>query len=112
MSALISPEKPTTVKHRFWVDGYKLLQLDQRDDRPVSAPLATALIGEVEAALAHADFTVISDYRHGLLSDELLPQLLATVRRPGKPIFVDSQVAQNESNHRLYQRRRRHVPRP
>jgi sugar/nucleoside kinase (ribokinase family) len=56
----------------------------------------------VEAALAHADLTVISDYRHGLLSDELLPQLLAAVRRPAKPVFVDSQVAQNESNHRLY----------
>ena len=102
LTALISPEKPTTVKHRFWVDGYKLLQLDQRDDRPISKPLATALIGEVEAALAHADLTVISDYRHGLLSDELLPQLLAAVRRSGQPVFVDSQVAQNESNHRLY----------
>jgi sugar/nucleoside kinase (ribokinase family) len=84
------------------VDGYKLLQLDQRDDRPISQPLARALIGEVEAALAHVDLTVISDYRHGLLSDELLPQLLATVRQLGKPVFVDSQVAQNESNHRLY----------
>jgi sugar/nucleoside kinase (ribokinase family) len=56
----------------------------------------------VEAALAHADLTVISDYRHGLLSDEVLPRLLTAVRRPGKPVFVDSQVAQNESNHRLY----------
>ncbi len=102
VTALVSPEKPTTVKHRFWVDGYKLLQLDQRDDRPISPQLAKALIGDVEAALARADLTVISDYRHGLLSDEVLPGLLAAVRQRGKPIFVDSQVAQNESNHRQY----------
>ncbi len=102
LRALVATDKPTTTKHRFWVDGYKLLQLDVRDDRPISKPLAAAVLAEVEAALPSADFTVISDYRHGLLSDDLLPPLLAAVRRPGKKLFVDSQVAQNESNHRLY----------
>src|SRR5260370_7748915 len=70
--------------------------------RQISKPLAAAVLAEVEAAVPSADFTVISDYRHGLLSDDLLPPLLAAVRRPGKKLFVDSQVAQNESNHRLY----------
>jgi D-beta-D-heptose 7-phosphate kinase/D-beta-D-heptose 1-phosphate adenosyltransferase len=99
---LVSTAKPTTVKQRFWIDGYSLLQLDVRDDRPISGELETALMAAVEAALPAVDLTVISDYRHGLLSDRLLPKLLAAVRRPGKPVFVDSQVAQNESNHRLY----------
>jgi len=102
LRALISPDKPTTTKHRFWVDDYKLLQLDVRDDRPISRQLADEVLAEVEAALPNADFTVISDYRHGLLSDELLPPLLAAVRKTGKKLFVDSQVAQNESNHLKY----------
>ena len=102
LTLLVSTEKPTTLKQRFWVDGYKLLQLDVRDDRPISKQLAAAIMTEVEDALPIADFTVISDYRHGLLSDELLPQLLASVRRSGKSVFVDSQVAQNASNHRMY----------
>ena len=102
LRALVSPDKPTTVKHRFWVDDYKLLQMDVRDDRPISRQLADEVLAEVEAALPGADFTVISDYRHGLLSDELLPPLLAAVRRPRKMLFVDSQVAQNESNHLKY----------
>ncbi len=100
--ALVAADKPTTVKHRFWVDGYKLLQLDQRDDRPISDALAAVVLREVETALAHVDFALISDYRHGLLSDALLPRLLAAVRQSGRTVFVDSQVAQNESNHRLY----------
>ena len=99
---LVSTDKPTTVKQRFFVDGYSLLQLDVRDDRPISQDLETALMAAVEAALPEVDLTVISDYRHGLLSDRLLPELLTAVRRSGKPVFVDSQVAQNESNHRLY----------
>jgi rfaE bifunctional protein kinase chain/domain len=102
LTALVSKDKPTTVKQRFWVDGYKLLQLDVRDDRPLSRQLASELLSAVESDLSNADLIVISDYRHGLLSDELLPDLLSMVRRSGKPVFVDSQVAQNESNHRLY----------
>ncbi len=102
LSALVSTAKPTTVKQRFWVDGYKLLQLDVRDDRPISGELETMLVNKVKAALPDADFTVVSDYRHGLLTAAVLPRLLATVRETGKPVFVDSQVAQNESNHLLY----------
>ncbi len=102
VSALLSQDKPTTVKQRFWVDDYKLLQLDVRDDRPISRDLEAALLAKVAEALSGADFTVISDYRHGLLSEAVLPALLKTVRGAGKPLFVDSQVAQNESNHLQY----------
>jgi rfaE bifunctional protein kinase chain/domain len=102
LKALVSNDKPTTVKQRFWVDGYKLLQLDVRDDRAIAPALEGELLREVEAALPAADLTVISDYRHGLLGDAFLPRLLASVRRVGKPLFIDSQVAQNESNHLLY----------
>jgi D-beta-D-heptose 7-phosphate kinase/D-beta-D-heptose 1-phosphate adenosyltransferase len=102
LSALLSKDKPTTVKQRFWVDDYKLLQLDVRDDRPISHDLEVALLAKVAGALPRADFTVISDYRHGLLSDAVLPGLLDAVRGAGKPLFIDSQVAQNESNHLQY----------
>jgi D-beta-D-heptose 7-phosphate kinase/D-beta-D-heptose 1-phosphate adenosyltransferase len=99
---LLSTDKPTTVKQRFFIDGYSLLQLDVRDDRPISEELEAALMAAVGTALPGVGFTVISDYRHGLLSDRLVPKLLTAVRGSGKPVFVDSQVAQNESNHRLY----------
>jgi D-beta-D-heptose 7-phosphate kinase / D-beta-D-heptose 1-phosphate adenosyltransferase len=102
LRAVVSKDKPTTLKQRFWVDGYKLLQLDVRDDRAIAPELEAELLAEIEAAIPGADLIVISDYRHGLLSDAFLPKLLAAVRRAAKPLFVDSQVAQNESNHLLY----------
>jgi D-beta-D-heptose 7-phosphate kinase / D-beta-D-heptose 1-phosphate adenosyltransferase len=94
--------RPTTVKHRFWVDGYKLFQLDQRDDKPISEAIADQVLALVDQALPQIDIVVISDYRHGLLPENLVTPLLQKLHGAGKPVYVDSQVSQNASNHKLY----------
>ncbi|MGB6872089.1 MAG: PfkB family carbohydrate kinase, partial [Acidobacteriaceae bacterium] len=96
------PARPTTVKHRFWVDGYKLFQLDQRDDAPISATVGDQVLALVEAALPGTDIVIISDYRHGLLSTDLLTSLLPRLHAAQKTVYVDSQVSQTASNHALY----------
>lgn len=100
--AVADAARPTTVKHRFWVDGYKLFQLDQRDDQAISQHIADEVLARVEGALPETDLVVVSDYRHGLLSPGLLNELLPRLREAGKPIYVDSQVSQTASNHKLY----------
>jgi D-beta-D-heptose 7-phosphate kinase/D-beta-D-heptose 1-phosphate adenosyltransferase len=102
LTALTDPGRPTTVKHRFWVDGYKVLQLDDRDDSPISDATAQMVIDAVEARLPAVDSLIVSDYRHGLVRPDIASRLLAMARAAGKPAYVDSQVAQNESNHRDY----------
>lgn len=97
--ALSDPNRPTTVKHRFWVDGYKLLQLDVRDDALVGEAVAAEVMVAFRAQLARADAVVISDYRHGLISPATAAALVASANAAGKPAYVDSQVAQNTSNH-------------
>jgi D-beta-D-heptose 7-phosphate kinase/D-beta-D-heptose 1-phosphate adenosyltransferase len=102
MRAVADAQRPTTVKHRFWVDGYKLFQLDQRDDRAVSAAVGDEALAQVKEALPDTDVVVISDYRHGLLSPEVVGTLMPLLHSAGKPVYVDSQVSQNASNHTLY----------
>jgi len=102
MRAVADADRPTTVKHRFWVDGYKLFQLDQREDRAVSHEIGKRVVAEAEAAMAETDIVVISDYRHGLLSAEVVAQLMPKLHATGKRVYVDSQVSQNASNHTLY----------
>ena len=94
--------RPTTVKHRFWVDGYKLFQLDQRDDKAVSAGIAKRVLELADEALPRIDIVVISDYRHGLLPENLVTPLLQKAHAAGRLVYVDSQVSQNASNHKLY----------
>lgn len=97
--AISDPSRPTTVKHRFWVDGYKLLQLDVRDDSLVSEAVAAKVMSAFHTHLEQVDAVVISDYRHGLVSPAMAAELVASANAAGKPAYVDSQVAQNTSNH-------------
>jgi D-beta-D-heptose 7-phosphate kinase/D-beta-D-heptose 1-phosphate adenosyltransferase len=99
---ILDPGRPTTVKQRFEAAGHRLLQLDVRDDRPVSAAIAARVKDEVLARLAGADALVVSDYRHGLLPPDLAGFLVAAARHAGTPIYVDSQVAQTAGNHADY----------
>jgi D-beta-D-heptose 7-phosphate kinase/D-beta-D-heptose 1-phosphate adenosyltransferase len=100
--AISDPTRPTTVKHRFWVDGYKLLQLDVRDDSPVGEAVAADVMAAFYAGLERIDAVVVSDYRHGLISPAMAAALVAGARGAGKPVYVDSQVAQNTGNHTDY----------
>jgi rfaE bifunctional protein kinase chain/domain len=102
MLTVTDPGRPTTVKHRFWVDGYKLFQLDQRDDSPVTEGIAEQVRTQVRKALPESDIVVISDYRHGLLSPAVVSSLMPELHSTGKFVFVDSQVSQNASNHKQY----------
>ena len=102
MHAVVDPGRPSTVKHRFWVDGYKLFQLDQRDDRAISAEIGQQVLTHVEEALSNTDIVVISDYRHGLLSPAVLGELLPRLHAAGRLVYVDSQVSQTAANHKLY----------
>ncbi|HEY1500551.1 MAG TPA: PfkB family carbohydrate kinase [Acidobacteriaceae bacterium] len=102
LSVVTDAGRPTTMKQRFWVDGYKLFQLDQRDDSPICSAVASEIIDLVKRALREVDFVVISDYRHGLLTAELISSLMEMFHASGKLVYVDSQVSQTLSNHKLY----------
>lgn len=103
MLAVEDEAKPTTVKHRFWVDGYKLFQLDSRDDRPISDRLADEALGRIVGGLSGYDAIVISDYRHGFLTPYFADKLVTMIRQAQKPYYLDSQVSQSRANHTQYQ---------
>jgi len=96
-------DRKTTVKRRYWVDGYKLLQFDQLDDRPISAVLENQILKTVQQLISSVSAVIFSDYRHGLLTPSLIESLLKIAREAGVVSFVDSQVSQKHSNHHLYQ---------
>lgn len=96
------PGRPTTVKHRFWMDGYKLFQLDTRDDTPISDALAADAAARIVPLIARSDAVIISDYRHGFLTQMLAKKMMEAAAAAGKNVYVDSQVAQQASNHPQY----------
>jgi D-beta-D-heptose 7-phosphate kinase/D-beta-D-heptose 1-phosphate adenosyltransferase len=94
--------RQTTVKSRYWIDGYKLLQWDRLDHSPISEPSVDHLLSDIRRNLSDCDAIIVSDYRHGLISPSFAAALVGVANQADKPIYIDSQVSQRSANHRWY----------
>lgn len=100
--ALKDPKRKTTVKERFWVDGCKVLAWDRLDNKFISPAFEKKLLNYAKNQIKNVDKVIISDYRHGLISKSLAGKLVRLAKTNQKPIYIDSQVAQNKTNHAWY----------
>jgi D-beta-D-heptose 7-phosphate kinase/D-beta-D-heptose 1-phosphate adenosyltransferase len=85
---LVQPGERTTVKTRFLSGGHQLLRVD-RDGRDIDLATATRLLALAEKSLGNVDAVVLSDYGKGVLSRELLEQVIARARAAKRFIAVD-----------------------
>jgi len=61
----IIDSRPTTLKERFWVDGYKLLQVNTVDNRMISNKILDELKDIMKTP---TDIIIFSDFRHGIFN--------------------------------------------
>jgi D-beta-D-heptose 7-phosphate kinase/D-beta-D-heptose 1-phosphate adenosyltransferase len=92
----------TTVKERFWSKNQKLLCWDRLDNRPISLKTEKSILVFVKKNLGSFDKLIVSDYRHGLIGENLVKALVKEAKRKRKPIYIDSQISQNIGNHKWY----------
>jgi rfaE bifunctional protein kinase chain/domain/rfaE bifunctional protein nucleotidyltransferase chain/domain len=92
---VIDRTRPTTYKERFTAHGYKLLQVDRVDNRPISErTLRTICEGLRESP---ADVVIMSDFRHGIFNRDSIGRLVKEI--PGGALKVaDSQVSNRWGN--------------
>jgi len=87
--------RPTTQKERFIADGYKMLQVDRVDNRPVSERALASLVEGLRAT--EADVIIFSDFRHGIFNRQTIGRLKQAL--PAKALKVaDSQVSNRWGN--------------
>ncbi|MBC7281923.1 D-glycero-beta-D-manno-heptose-7-phosphate kinase [Hoeflea sp.] len=83
---LVSDGRSTTHKIRYIAAQQQMLRVDAEQSRPAEAtPLAAAFRRQLE----RADAVVLSDYAKGVLTPELLREVIALARTAGKPIVAD-----------------------
>lgn len=98
-------KKQATVKRRYWVDGYKLLQMDRIDNKQIAQNVEDKVVSDICTKLAQQDALIFADYRVGLLTPSLISKLIEIANGAGVAIYVDSQISQQMSaNHSLYKR--------
>lgn len=88
------------VKHRFFVDDYKMVQYDVLNEGTWPAAAREVFFEHYRAAARISEGIIICDNRHGVIDE---PLARCMVEYPDAPkIYVDSQVSQKLSNHHWY----------
>lgn len=101
-SFLIDKTRKTTVKRRFWIDGKKLLRVNQADNREIDSALEKKLVSAIEPFVKETDLIVAADNQHGLLTKNLISWLLNLSKQSQKPLYVDCQVGHQGPKYHLY----------
>lgn len=96
LNAQLDNTRPTTVKHRYYTSGNKLLlQVDIVDNRTISEQISRNICRKIKKT--SADAVVCSDFRHGIFNNETINQIKEAI--PKKILKVaDSQVSNRWGN--------------
>jgi D-beta-D-heptose 7-phosphate kinase/D-beta-D-heptose 1-phosphate adenosyltransferase len=88
-SLLTDPARPTTVKTRCVGQHQQMLRIDRESSEPLTSALAAELALAVTQSLQKGQVLLISDYRKGVVTTELVAALLSAAEARGIPVLVD-----------------------
>ncbi len=85
------PRRVTTVKTRFvaHLHNTHLLRADTEETTPVSEKIEEAIIAAAKSRIAAVDAFILSDYAKGVLTRNVIAQVISAARRAEKPVIVD-----------------------
>ena len=86
---LPEPGRVTTIKVRYVAGSQQLLRADRETVRPAKPHTESELVRRAADDLKHCQAVVLSDYGKGVLSDNVIGQVIAAARAQGRPVVVD-----------------------
>ena len=81
--------RPTTLKTRVIAHSQQVVRFDRENNRELSREQLKKALAFVDKHLPNADAVIIEDYGKGMITPELLTQVLKKAKAFGKPILVD-----------------------
>lgn len=86
---LVERDRPSTVKIRFIAAGQQLLRTDRETTQPIAGPCQQNVLRVATDSLTACDAVILSDYRKGVMTNEILTALIGRARAAEKPLVVD-----------------------
>jgi len=83
------PTRPTTRKTRIIADNQHVLRIDRETKREISSATRESLSKAIADIIAAVDAVLVSDYGKGLITRELIADLIEGVRKNATPLIVD-----------------------
>lgn len=81
--------RPTTIKTRVIAQSQHVVRIDNESKLPCSPALRAAMMDILRAEIASLDGIVLEDYNKGVLSKELIAEVIALARAHKVPVTVD-----------------------
>ena len=87
---ITEPSRPTTIKTRIIAHNQQVIRLDREERLPVRAPCRKQLAERIISHAGSLDAIIFSDYEKGVITPELLQEVLPQVTgRPNLIVAVD-----------------------
>jgi D-glycero-beta-D-manno-heptose-7-phosphate kinase len=88
-AVLIDKGRPTTVKTRVIAHGQHVVRIDNESKQDASEALAATIIDVVRRNIRSFDGVVLEDYNKGVVTREVIREVIALAREHGVPVTVD-----------------------
>ena len=83
------PGRQTSVKTRFVAGTQQMMRADREDRRDIEGETREAVLSAVDLGVADCDVVILSDYGKGVLSRDVISEIVSRARAAGKPVIVD-----------------------
>lgn len=90
--AIFEDSRPTTIKTRVIANNQQIVRFDKEDSSRISSKLLNNITGSLKKAISNHDAVIISDYKKGVISSELVSRILAVTKAQKKFVAVDPKV--------------------
>ncbi|MBI3593312.1 MAG: D-glycero-beta-D-manno-heptose-7-phosphate kinase [Nitrospirae bacterium] len=92
IDGVIEDKRPTTVKTRVVAHNQQMVRFDREDRKRLEGKNLTLLLNYVKKAIHEHDAIIVSDYKKGLVSSQLIKALVRYAGRNNTFIAVDPKV--------------------
>lgn len=86
---VVDGSRPTTIKTRVIAQGQHVVRIDNESKAECPDHLISHLVDAVRYSIHTIDAIIIEDYNKGVITAELIRQLIAVARKYGKFVSVD-----------------------
>ena len=92
VSGIIVTNRPTSLKTRFILNHRQYLRIDKESRSDVEAHVTKQFLNELKPSVQEADGVVLSDYDKGVITSELISNVVEECRIQGKKVLAQPKV--------------------
>ena len=90
---IVEGDRPTSVKTRIIAHSQQVVRFDREKRDKIHLDAMKAIIDHTKKKIGSVDAIVISDYAKGVISEELVEEVINIARKNNKPVAVDPKVS-------------------